>query len=143
MIIEEITLSDKIRNCRDGVVRNPYQGTDKKVVFVCSMGILRSATGARLYACKYNTRAAGTWKDALVPLSDTLIAWSDELVFVNDYNYQQVKKWFQDNNSNLHDIANVKVLDIPDAYEHMHEKLIQAFLEQYEPLDSYQLYAFN
>jgi rhodanese-related sulfurtransferase len=48
----EKTLSEKIRDCRDGVVKNPFQGTDKKVVFVCSMGILRSATAARIYGHK-------------------------------------------------------------------------------------------
>ena len=39
---------------------NPYQGSDTKVLFVCSAGILRSATAARIYAKKYNTRAAGS-----------------------------------------------------------------------------------
>lgn len=133
-MVEEKTLSDKIRDCRDGVVKNPYQGKDKKVVFVCSMGILRSATAARIYAHKYNTRSAGTWTDhALIPLTDTLIAWSDELVFVNDHNYRQVKERFEKEGCDLHKIANVKVLDIPDAYEHMHPELIKAFEEQYEP----------
>jgi predicted protein tyrosine phosphatase len=131
---EQISLSQKIRDCRDGVVRNPYQGKDKKVVFVCSMGILRSATAARIYGFKYNTRSAGTWADALVPLTDTLIAWSDELVFVNKTNYEQIAGRFVENGSNLHEVANVKVLDIPDAYEHMHPALIKAFEEQYEPL---------
>ena len=134
VVTTDKTLSEKIRDCRDGVVKNPYQGSDKKVVFVCSMGILRSATAARLYAHKYNTRSAGTWADALVPLTDTLIAWADELVFVNKHNYEQVKKYFADNGTDLHEIANVKVLDIPDAYPHMHPELIKAFKEQYEPL---------
>ena len=55
------TFSDEIRLCRDGVVNNPYQGKDKKVLFVCSMGILRSATAARIYANRFNTRCAGTY----------------------------------------------------------------------------------
>lgn len=125
----EKTLSEKIRDCRAGVISNPYQGKDKKVVFVCSMGILRSATAARIYAHKYNTRSAGTWTDhALVPLTETLIAWADELVFVNDHNYRQTLERIPD----LHKVANVKVLDIPDTYEHMHPELIKAFEEQYE-----------
>lgn len=121
--------SDQIRNCRDGVVANPYQGKDKKVVFVCSMGILRSATAARIYAHKYNTRSAGTWEDhALVPLTKLLVEWADELVFVNDHNWQQAVEKF-----GYKTIANKsKVLDIPDTYEHMHPELIKAFEEQYE-----------
>lgn len=127
------TLSDEIRACRDGVVKNPYQGSDKRVVFVCSMGILRSATGARLYADKYNTRTAGTWSDALVPLTPILIAWADELVFVNKSNYDMVIRELE--GSMFEFVKNKsKVLDIPDSYPHMHPELVKAFSEQYEPL---------
>lgn len=129
-----ITLSNKIRECRDGVVNNPYQGNDKRVVFVCSMGILRSATAARLYAHKYNTRSAGTWNDALIPLTDTLIAWSHELVFVNKSNYEQVESLWKEFGDSLHNVTKVVVLDIPDSFEHMHPELVKAFKEQYEPI---------
>ena len=129
----EQTLSDKIRACRDGVVRNPYQGPDKRVVFVCSMGILRSATAARLYAHKHNTRAAGTDSDALVQLSPTLVAWADEIVFVNDYNYQKFKHSMDD--WDLFNSLNIRVLDIPDVYEHMHPKMVEEFHKQYEDIN--------
>jgi predicted protein tyrosine phosphatase len=108
---------------------NPYQGKDKKVLFVCSAGILRSATGARIYADKYNTRACGCMSYALIPLSDNLIVWADEIVFVNKENYDFVK------NSIDFSEKNVKVLNIPDMYEHMHPELIKAFEEQYEPIE--------
>lgn len=122
--------STLIRDCRDGVVRNPYQGHDKKVLFVCSMGILRSATGARLYADKYNTRSAGTWDDALIPVTPLLLAWAEEVVFVNKSNYEQILKKFP---GALDDTA-VRVLEIPDMYPHMSIELIKAFSAQYEPL---------
>ncbi len=129
------TYSDNIRQCRDGVVKNPYQGTDKKVVFVCSMGILRSATGARLYAKKYNTRTAGTWTEALVPLTPILVAWADELVFVNASNYKTVMDKLVDDEEQYDFVfKKSKVLDIPDCYEHMHPELIKAFEEQYESI---------
>jgi len=107
---------------------NPYQGKDKKVLFVCSAGILRSATAARIYAKKYNTRAAGSMSYALIPLSDNLIVWADEIVFVNPENYNFVKDRidFED--------KVVKVLDIPDVHEHMHPELIKEFERQYEPI---------
>ncbi len=128
------TLSDEIRQCRDGVVKNPYQGPDKKVVFVCSMGILRSATGARLYAHKYNTRTAGTWSDALVPLTPVLIAWADELVFVNKSNYDSVIQAIEDEELRKEVKDKSLYLNIPDTYPHMHPALIEAFKEQYEPI---------
>jgi len=135
--METKTFSDHIRDYRGGVFANPYQGTDKKVVFVCSMGILRSATAARIYAHKYNTRSAGTWNDALVQLSDNLMIWADELVFVNRHNYEQVVRHLEDDDEPLLDVVKrkSKVLDIPDNYEHMHPELVKAFEEQYERIE--------
>lgn len=128
------TLSDEIRACRDGVIHNPFQGKDKKVVFVCSMGILRSATAARLYARKYNTRSAGSWNDALIPLTATLLEWADEVVFVNRENYESVKQRYAEEGVHIDNRYNIKVLNIPDDYEHMHPKLVQAFNDQYEKI---------
>ena len=126
-----MTLTDKIRQCKDGVIDNPFQGKDKKVLFVCSAGILRSATGARLYAEKYNTRSAGTGLEyALVPLSERLMDWADEIVFVNPWNFTQATYHFDMDPY----MDYVKVLNIPDEHAHMAPELIRAFEEQYEPL---------
>lgn len=120
------TLSDKIKNARYGAVANPYQGDDKKVLFVCTMGILRSATGARIYAGKYNTRSAGTdLEEALIPVTQTLLDWADEVVFVHPKNYGDVVGKFK-----IPD--NIKVLKIPDEYGHMNPEIIKAFDAQYE-----------
>lgn len=108
---------------------NPYQGPDKRVLFVCSAGLLRSATGARLYAKKYNTRACGSTSYALIPISDNLIVWADEIVFVNEENYLDVTDKY-----NL-EKKKIVVLDIPDNYSHMAPELIQAFSNQYEGID--------
>ena len=124
------TLSEQIRACRDGVVKNPYQGTDKKVLFVCSMGILRSATAARMYASKYNTRSAGSWGDALIPLTPILLAWAEEIVFVNKENYENAVHEF---GKEVFEETPTRVLNIPDKYPHMHPALVKAFETQYEP----------
>jgi predicted protein tyrosine phosphatase len=129
MIGIKMSLSDEIKQCRAGVARNPFQGKDKKVLFVCSMGILRSATAARIYAKKYNTRSAGTWREALVPLTPILIAWADEIVFVNRENFLQALDNF---GNDAFDNVPIEILNIPDQYEHMHPKLIEAFNNQYE-----------
>lgn len=110
---------------------NPYQGQDRKVLFVCSAGILRSATAARLYAKKYNTRCAGSAPYALIPVTVNLLTWADEIVFVSEENKHDVEtkfgdldQWFAPNM--------VKVLGIPDMYDHMHPELINHFTNQYE-----------
>lgn len=109
---------------------NPYQGGDKKVLFVCSAGLLRSATAARIYARKYNTRAAGSAAYALIPLSDNLVVWADEIVFVSPHNYFEACKNY--NFEEIQGAKKVRILNIPDDFEHMHPLLIQEFKEQYE-----------
>jgi predicted protein tyrosine phosphatase len=114
---------------------NPYQGKDKRVLFVCSAGLLRSATGARLYAPKYNTRACGTEQYALIPLSVNLCLWAHEIVFVNKENHRAFLNFLlrldlpEDSFS-----EKVRVLDIPDQFRHMHPRLIELFKEQYESI---------
>jgi len=125
------SFSEQIRQIRTGVVNNPYQGDDKKVLFVCSMGILRSATASRIYAKKYNTRSAGSWGDALIPLTPILIAWANEIVFVNKENYNNACSEF---GKDVFIETPTKVLDIPDEYPHMHPELIKEFEQQYEPI---------
>lgn len=125
------SFSDQIKECKEGAANNPFQGPDKKVVFVCSMGILRSATAARMYAGKYNTRSAGTYDEALIQLSPILVAWANELVFVNQENYDM---FVMNYGQSCAEQFNTRVLEIPDCYEHMHPKLIQSFKDQYEPI---------
>ena len=128
------TLSELILKCQGGAANNPYQGNDKKVLFVCSMGILRSATAARLYAREYNTRAAGAYRDALVPLSPILMAWADEIVFVDVDAFidaQIALDW----DGQAPEGKIIKILDIPDRYEHMSPQLIDAFEQQYKAVE--------
>lgn len=98
--------------------KNPYQGSDKKVLCVCSAGLLRSPTAANVIHRDFchNTRAAGLDSDfALIPVDDVLIHWADEIVCMN---YEQKLK--------LMDMAGNKTvinLDIPDEYEFMNVEL--------------------
>ena len=109
---------------------NPYQGTKKRVLFVCSAGLLRSATAAAVYAPKYNTRAAGSADYALIPVSPNLLLWAQEIVFVNEENYNVVNKQFD-----LSDFpALIRVLNIPDCYEYEEAGLIQDLKDQYEDI---------
>jgi predicted protein tyrosine phosphatase len=127
-----LTLSEQIRLCKDGAAGNPFQGKTKKVLFVCSMGILRSATAAHIYAGKYNTRCAGTYDDALIQLSPILIAWADEIVFVNKENYEAALSKYA-RNTTL--VSKSMVLNISDNYPYMAPELIKELEEQYEPVD--------
>lgn len=111
--------------------KNSYQGKDKKVLFVCSVGLLRSPTAARIYSSKYNTRCAGSdLNEALIPVSGNLLLWADEVVFVNSENYIKTAKHF-DLGSLKAGGLKITTLNIPDDYEYMHPRLIEYFIEQY------------
>lgn len=126
------TLSDEIRLCKAWAANNPYQGNDKKVLFVCSMGILRSATAARIYSSKYNTRSAGTYDEALIPLTVMLVEWAEEIVFVNKANYDAACHKFKKLEEIHSKVMRGIVLNIPDAYPHMAPEIIDALKEQYD-----------
>jgi predicted protein tyrosine phosphatase len=65
------------------IARHPDQGGYKKVLCVCSAGLLRSATAAVVLSqppFNFNTRAAGLGESALIQVNDVLLHWADEIV---------------------------------------------------------------
>lgn len=112
--------------------QNEFQGKTKKVLTVCSAGLLRSATLATTLAKEYdyNVRNCGTEESyALIPISEALVYWADEIVFVNRENYNAIKTSL--NNIKRED-TKVYCLDIPDMYSYCDPELIKICKEQYE-----------
>lgn len=111
-------------------IHNEYQGDTKRVLTVCSAGLLRSATLQNLLIKEYgyNVRNCGTDVSyALIPISEALVCWADEIVFVNQENYQRVEKDLE--RMELKDRC--IVLDIPDQYGFNDPELISICREQY------------
>lgn len=103
-------MNNRLHNCT-----NPYQGTAKKVLCVCSAGLLRSPTAANILHAEfgYNTRAAGTSVDfALIPVDNVLVSWADEIVCMS----QEQMNFIQAVYSNLIQGKTVLTLDIPDNF---------------------------
>jgi predicted protein tyrosine phosphatase len=123
-------------------VTNPYQGKDKRVLCLCSAGILRSPSCAVVLNSKYgyNTRAAGVTDYALIPVSTALLEWADEIICVEQEVYSQLMYDIQQLvNQGLwveEDVVEIKcktiTLDIPDIYERMNTTLQRIIIEQYE-----------
>ena len=110
---------------------NMSQGPTKRVLTVCSAGLLRSATLAHFLTKEYgyNTRNCGTVEAyALIPISEVLCHWADEIVFVNEENYNMVKDELEEFGMT----KKCKVLDIPDIYNFNNLELIKICKEQYE-----------
>lgn len=114
-------------------VGNQFQTEAKKVVVVCSAGLLRSPTAANVLHTKFgfNTRAVGADKEfALIPLTQALIWWADEIVFVNRDAFLLLN---QEEQNELESVAvPVIILNIEDDFDWMDAKLRCTILEQYE-----------
>ena len=96
---------------------NPWQGKELRLLFVCSVGMLRSPSFADVATSKgYNARSCGSdVRFALIPISANLVYWADKIVFINTENYRQAKV-------NLEEYAGLidkkaVVLDIEDDFE--------------------------
>jgi len=77
-------------------VNNPFQGDYKKVLCICTIGMLRSPTCAFVLSNEpfnFNTRACGIDKGlALIPMTDVLLKWADEIVVMDSYQKLIIKK---------------------------------------------------
>lgn len=112
-------------------VSNRFQTPTHRVLCVCSAGLLRSPTAANVLHQEYgfNTRAAGiTAEYALIPVDEALLAWADEVVWMEDEVFQQGVRSFGDI---LTEKTNT-VLDVPDMYEWNHPELRKIIKEQYD-----------
>ena len=116
---------------RYGVHSNQFQGDYKRVLTVCSAGILRSATAAHvLCQCpfNFNTRNVGTAPYALIPLTDDLILWADEVVCMENEHKNYVMGKMMD----MDLYKPIFVLDIEDIYEYRNPKLVKLIKERYK-----------
>lgn len=111
-------------------VSNIYQTKAKRVLCVCSAGLLRSPTTANVLHAEYgyNTRAAGSSEDfALIPVTEALLHWADEVVFVNlDNAYAMDKEQCAILKNKV-----VKHLNLPDEFNWNNDRLKDEILRQY------------
>ncbi len=115
---------------RHGVIKNQYQGSYKRVLCVCSGGVLRSPTAAYVLAGEpfnFNTRAAGcTDEYALIKVDEALVLWADEIVFMQDWMKADIGKRFDLNGTDT------QVLNIPDHFYYRDDELIELIKEAYD-----------
>lgn len=97
---------------------NQYQGSFRRVLCVCSAGLLRSPTLAFVlsnppYNC--NVRAAGIDPDfALVPVDQALLEWAQHIFCMNKDQKRQIESWLKFDGATYE--KPVVALDIPDNY---------------------------
>lgn len=114
-----------------GIHSNCFQGAYKRVLTVCSANMLRSPTMAHVLSdkpYKFNTRSAGTEPYALIPVTEDLLLWADEIVCADTEHAIYVRQRMMDLNLDKPIID----LQIPDNYEYRNPTLIKLIKERYE-----------
>lgn len=118
-------LMNRLANCT-----NPWQGKFKKVLCVCSAGLLRSPTAALVLSQEpfnFNTRAAGLTKEfALVPVDKVLLAWADEIVCMTEEQAEELRLLLGDKEKPI------VVLNIEDSFAYRDPALIDAIRIAYK-----------
>jgi len=111
---------------------NTYQGRNRRWLFVCSAGLLRSPTAAQIASkYRYNTRSCGTSEYALIPLSVNLLEWAHKIIFMGQDNFDEAIATFSrldaENNSPYYENMirdKSSIWAIPDKYEYMNPDLV-------------------
>lgn len=115
--------------------KNPNQGCEKRVLCLCSAGLLRSPTVAWVLGnapYNYNTRAAGTsWEFALVGVDSVLLEWAEEIVCVSAEIRDRLLAYCAEQRYEIGSKP-IVVLDIPDVYRRRAPALVQLIEEQYK-----------
>lgn len=103
---------------------NKFQGETKKVLCVCSAGLLRSPTAAVVLSGEpfnFNTRACGAVSEyALIPLDEVLLEWADEIVVMEEKH-----------SANIKTDKPVICLNIPDHFRYRDPELIEMIKKAY------------
>lgn len=118
--------------------QNGYQGERKRVLVVCSAGLLRSPTAAWILSNEpfnFNTRAVGASQEyALIPMDEAHVYWADEILVMNKEQAFLAKQLL--NNVNPDSITPIHTLDVPDNYGFRDPKLVdilrKMFMKMYK-----------
>ena len=101
-------------------MKSKPEGNFRRVLCVCSAGILRSATIAWVlsnepYCC--NTRAVGLGDYALIRVTPQLLQWADEIVCADKEQHDAITRMTD---------KPVHCLHIPDQYDFRSPELVSA-----------------
>lgn len=115
---------------RMGNLDNRYQGDFRRVLCVCSAGMLRSPTCAWVLSnppYNFNTRAVGLNKEyALTPIDEALVFWADDIIVMDEQMRREIEtiiemsRWKED-----FEAPNIYVWKIPDMFNFRDPELVE------------------
>lgn len=107
--------------------KNPWQGRRKKALFVCTGGILRSATAAHYAAGEkgWNTRSCGIMDEAVPPIHINLLQWANVIYCAEPQHAQFIRQEFGEEYE-----EKLKILGIPDDFSYRSPDLLAILAEK-------------
>jgi predicted protein tyrosine phosphatase len=101
-----------------------------KILFVCTVNRLRSATANKIYENdpRFEVRSAGTDKRANTVISSDLLNWADSIVVMEKHHRNFIRQKFPD----IYKNKKIVCLYIPDEYDYMQKELIFILKDKFE-----------
>lgn len=102
----------------------------RKILFVCTINKMRSATAHRLYEEdeRFIVKSAGTDKNAAVVLDHHLLLWADAIVVMEKEHRNFIRKYYPE----IYNTKKIVCLYIPDLFDYMQPELISMLKDKFE-----------
>lgn len=96
--------------------------TKLKLLFVCTVNRMRSATAHKIYEGddRFEVKSAGTDKSANTVLTEEILNWADSIVVMEKHHRNHIRKHFPE----IYKNKRIVCLYIPDDYDYMQTELI-------------------
>ena len=106
----------------------------KKVLFVCTINRMRSATAHEIYKSddRFVIDSAGTADEARNKITHTNLEWADVIIVMERHHRNAIRNRYPD----IYDQKKIVCLYIPDEYDFMQKELIGILKSKFE--DVYQ-----
>jgi len=101
-----------------------------KLLFICTINRMRSATAHEIYKTdeRFEVASAGTHQSAHSIVSLMLLEWADTIVVMEKYHRNYIRKYFPD----IYQTKRIVCLYIPDDYDYMQPELIDLLKDKFE-----------
>jgi predicted protein tyrosine phosphatase len=110
----------------------PHAREVRKILFVCHLNRVRSATAERLF-CKrsdLDVRSAGTSSDAMVQVNARMLEWADMVITMDDSQRLALEQMFPQHAA----LARLVCLQIADEYTFLQPELVALLEARVAPL---------
>ena len=101
-----------------------------KLLFVCTVNRMRSATAHKIYENdnRFEVKSAGTDKTANTVLTEQNLSWADSIIVMEKHHRNYIRKYFPD----IYKNKKIVCLYIPDDYDYMQIELIGILKDKVE-----------